>query len=289
MSAKPSIDLLTENCENPDGWFKKYELFIELFGIAGLNIKSPGTVSPVDDEESARGSEGLPRPVDIRAKLLPFYLGGRVFVTYDQFSAVEKCDYGTAKKLILLSYGLSGPKAYSTFTGLTYKGGSIDMFVAELRRVLDLVPGMRALAHPDKDGLILEQLLRGLPQTLASQLRLVCADPLTGSVSLTTVLAKLRVLPGHDLTPPPSVVTGSGSGQAIVAAVRGKGKRCFRCGAEGHLRPECTFATDVCFECKKPGHAAKECPARAPNGKGSVAHAPAPLPQPIRFPASKSQ
>ncbi|XP_042460290.1 uncharacterized protein LOC122043775 [Zingiber officinale] len=39
--------------------------------------------------------------------------------------------------------------------------------------------------------------------------------------------------------------------------------RCFRCGAEGHAKPNCPLSQDICYYCKLPGHVSRDCTLKA--------------------------
>jgi hypothetical protein len=38
----------------------------------------------------------------------------------------------------------------------------------------------------------------------------------------------------------------------------------FKCLETGHVRRDCTSATDRCYQCSESGHRVRECPARVP-------------------------
>jgi hypothetical protein len=257
---RPVLEALTESHLNPSAWFKKYELFVELYIY-------PSTEKNEVDEVL----DGL------RAKYLPFYLGGRVLATYDQLGEQEKANYKVVRGKLLAAYRMNGATAYQRFTSLMFTKGSVDMHVAELKGLLELIPGMSAMATKDRDGLVLEQLLRGLPPSLARELRLICVDPATGEVALERVLERARLLPelvNGDVsetntklalvgaTPRKEPETGWRSREA---GGRGRdGGRCRGCGRAGHFQRDCT---DECFTCGEKGHHSKDCPKR-PNRVG---------------------
>ncbi|XP_042426166.1 uncharacterized protein LOC122014037 [Zingiber officinale] len=41
------------------------------------------------------------------------------------------------------------------------------------------------------------------------------------------------------------------------------GLRCFRCGVEGHAKPDCPLSQDICYYCKLPGHVSRDCTLKA--------------------------
>jgi hypothetical protein len=255
---RPIIDVLTEGHLDPGAWFRRYELYIELYVY-----RTPIDKANEGSDDSGKGDmdESLDR---LRGKYLPFFLGGRVLVTYEQLTLGERNHYALAKSRLLAAYMMSPSMAYAKFTSSKFTGGSVDMFAAELRRLLELVPGMQSLAPAAKDGLIVEQLLRGLPAALSRELRLVCVDTLTGAVTLSSVLERSRLLPELEES---QREQGSERSRAIICAAprTPRKQRCFRCGEEGHIRSDCKSQSDLCFKCGKPGHRQRDCP----NGPGS--------------------
>ena len=246
---RPVIDLLTEGHADPQSWFRRYELYMELY-VYKPESKPEGFSDDVLES--------------LKAKHLPFYLGGKVQATYEQLPVEMQEDFGAVKSKILTAYRMSGATAYSKFVSAKYSGGSVDMFVAELGRLLAMVPGMRSLGAVEKDGLILEQLLRGMPEGLARELRLICVDPSTGEVPLERVLERARLLPEGEVSDigwyrqPAPMVVGAVPRRSNGNVV------CYKCGKEGHVRTACPQTEDLCFKCGKPGHRRKDCP----NGQG---------------------
>ena len=252
---RPIIDVLSEGNVNPAAWFRRYELYVELYVHRG-------------DEKV----EELPKVLSsLNAKYLPFYLSGRVLATYEQLSDADKLSYEVVKGKLLTAYRMNGATAYGRFTSSSFGGGSVDMHIAELRGLLDLIPGMSAMTPQDRDGLVLEQFLRGLPPSISRELRLVCVDPTTGQVALEKVLERARLLPElaqgfadnpREMGVPP-----------VIGAVPKKklGPRCFGCGKVGHIRRDCQ---EVCFKCNEKGHRAKDCSqegkAEHPNAPGGL-------------------
>lgn len=242
--SKLGIDVLTEVNPNPAGWFKRYELAIELYA----------------PKIEAREGES---EVDLRLKHLPLYLGGQVLVTFEQLTDGVALEFAEVKEQLLTSYQMSGVQAYSRFTSLRFHGGSIDMHAAELRRLLDFIPGMRNGSSHEKEALVVEQLLSGLPEALATNLRLISSDVKTGRIPLESVLQRARLLPNLEAM----------TDIKHVNATRNRmgGSSCFKCGQSGHIKTNCPLKESVCYKCGKPGHLKKDCP--SPNGRGGPAQA----------------
>ena len=265
---RPVVDLLTEKNVDPQSWFRRYELYIELFvhkPDGKREEDSPGILATEADEARLEAT---------KARYLAFYLGGKVLATYEQLPMVVQGDFEQSKAKLLAAYRMSSATAYAKFVSMMYTEGSVDMFVAELRRMLGLVPGMQHLSSKDKDGLILEQLFRGLSGSLARELRLVCMDTETGEVHLDKVLERARLLPELQTADESDIVVRAPKlvgavplrGGPTEARGRARPMRCFKCGKEGHLRKDCKVKDIVCFGCGKPGHIKTSCP----NGSGAA-------------------
>ena len=147
-------------------------------------------------------------------------------------SDTDKKDVDKVKTTMMKSFGVSKSIAYSQFTSRRLRvDESVDAFVADLRRLLTLS------GHNDvgeKDSVIIEQMLAGLPQGMAIQVRLAFA--------------------GKEMTV-------SGCSDAIRAIV------VVQSAASAPVNVSAAAAV-VCHQCNEPGHIRRKCPKRGGVPKG---------------------
>ena len=165
-------------------------------------------------------------------KRLPLFLDGDAFLIYSKMSDTDKKDVDKVKTTMMKSFGVSKSIAYSQFTSRRLRvDESVDAFVADLRRLLTLS------GHNDvgeKDSVIIEQILAGLPQGTAIQVRLAFA--------------------GKEMTI-------SGCSDAIRAIV------VVQSAASAPVNVSAAAAV-VCHQCNEPGHIRRNCPKRGGGQRG---------------------
>ena len=117
-----------------------------------------------------------------------------------------------------------------------------DEYVTDLRCLLALAG--YATANNDKDAIVVEQLLSGLPKNYAKELRLSFAGK---EKTVSGCLELVRALREGDYD----------EGQAMVAAAAAAA------GSGGGYRTGRLFLSAVvCHHCRKTGHIQKHCPKR---------------------------
>jgi hypothetical protein len=197
-------------------------------------------------------------------KFVPLFLVRGAFAVFESLEDVVKDDYGKLKAALTRAFSLGQLKAYDEFVERRlYPNESVDVYVADLRRLAGLVVG-----RPEEEWLKCAT-IRGLPDEVRRQLIAACSLEKMG---LQEVIVKARSL----LSNGPSGVETS----AVANIRRASHRRCFLCNQVGHIARECETRNVqsngvgsrgtvgnkkqnvVCYQCGMMGHFAAECTQR---------------------------
>ena len=200
---------------------------------------------------------------------LPLMLDRGAYLVFDALSDTDKKDAGAVKSALTAAFAPSAAESYRAFTSRSLRGGeSVDAYVADLKRML--TASGHKLAVDDKDPMLVEQLIRGLPRDYAREIRIQCSS---ADKTISEIVQRIRAMAVDDCA------AGVGGGKSSVAAVSLKPVVCFNCGQAGHMKRNCPDASTgtrggsggsgaaatgrgpvKCFKCKKLGHIKKNCP-----------------------------
>ena len=192
-------------------------------------------------------------------KRLPLFLEGDAFLVYSKMSANDKKDKSKVAAAMVKSFGVSKSVAYQQFTSRRLREDeSVDAFVADLRQLLT------RSGHTDtgeKDAMVIEQLLSGVPVDLAQQIRLSFAGK---EMTVSGCADALRAL-----------ISAKSPSRSVTAAAKHGSVVCHKCGETGHIRRNCPQQRPpskppvksgkkpiVCFFCDQEGHARVDCQER---------------------------
>ena len=177
------------------------------------------------------------------------------------------------------AFAVSRAQAYELFKTRTLRvDESIDAYAADLQRLLAL-SGHESAGDADKDPVVVEQFLAGLPKDFSRQVRLSIVG---GEASVTNCTERVRALRLSE-----SAVGRGADGNSVAAATQpvardsrgGKNVLCYRCKELGHIRRDCPqkaggggkgksarqlggSASGTCFFCDGAGHVKANCPER---------------------------
>ena len=143
----------------------------------------------------------------------------------------------------------------------------VETYLADLRRPMR-ISGHKEVAN-EKDLMLVEQLLVGLPQKFANQIRLSIAASASG-MTISEVTAQARALCNcaSDLVEP-----------VAAAAAVAPSRLCYEYNFAEHLRRDCPRLTRVtgraqgrvqCYQCQKFGHVRRNCPELKRSSAGST-------------------
>ena len=185
---------------------------------------------------------------DTEAKMMarfPLFIEGPAFLVFSKMAEADKKKKEKVQELMLTPFSLSKADAYRAFQQRMLRVDETpDEYVVDLRRLLALAG--YATPNDDKDAVVVEQLLSGLPKHYAKELRLSCAGKETTVSGCLELVRALREGDGD-----------SHAGQAMIAAAAAAA------GSGGGNGPIRSFPSGVvCHFCRKPGHIRKRCPER---------------------------
>ena len=212
-----------------------------------------------------------------RMQRLPLFLDGDALLVFSKMDTNDKKDQGKVSKLLKKSFTVSGGEAYKLFTSRKLLvDESPEAYVSDLQRLLT-ASGHKVTG--DKDAIVVEQLLTGLPFDYAKEIRLTSAGK---ELTVTDCVDKLRALSLVKSAGQPMGVSG-----AVMPGAGGKksGVLCHHCGEPGHIRRNCpqrrsgthgngstkftgskssgqkvVARSDVaCFFCEQKGHYQQDC------------------------------
>ena len=103
---------------------------------------------------------------------LPLFLDGDAFLVYTRMSDTDKKKPAEVKKRMEQAFSVTKAQAYKLFMSRTLQiDESPDAYAADLQRLLKLSGHALADDDADKDPVVVEQLLAGLPLEFARQQR----------------------------------------------------------------------------------------------------------------------
>eukprot|EP00117_Sycon_ciliatum_P008405 scpid106869/ scgid11118/ len=104
--------------------------------------------------------------------IFPLFLEGDAFQLFSQLSAADQENETKVKASFETANVVTAAKAYRRFRVRTLRVDElVDSYVADLRRLLGLSGHLVSIA--DKDPVLLEQMIAGLPVDYARQIRIL--------------------------------------------------------------------------------------------------------------------
>ena len=195
---------------------------------------------------------------------LPLLLDKAAYTVFNAMPDSDKEKPDEVKKVLTEAFAPSAAECYRLFKARSMGSTeSVDEYAAELKRLL------KSSGHniaDDKDPMLLEQFVGGLPRDFAREVRIQCSS---GSMTLTDMIKRVRAMSVDD------TISVSG-GKSVAAAVK-----CYSCKEPGHVRRNCPKAKGnshttgksrgpQCYSCKEYGHIRRNCP-KAKTESASVA------------------
>ena len=206
-----------------------------------------------------------------RTKHLPLFLEGDAFLVYTRMADADKKKEQEIRRKMEQSFALTKAEAYRKFVTRKLKEDEPpDAYVADLQ-TLAALSGHNV--EDDEDPMLIEQLIAGLPQDYAKELRLSMASKtLTISGCLDTIRA-LRTASSDAKLHTPDMYVAAATPSTSTGMMRSTESQvvCFHCQAVGHVRRNCPLLSSgryrsgtelTCFFCDGRGHVKRHCPAR---------------------------
>ena len=205
-----------------------------------------------------------------RMARLPLFVEGDVFLVFSRMQPADQKDQEKIAALMKKSFSVSRSEAFQCFTQRKLRlDESVDAFAGDLRRLLTLA------GHKDggeKDAVVIEQILAGIPVHLSQQVRLsVAGKELTVRNCTDAIREFLRAVPLVDV--------GAAASNSFSDSDRPRhahaSMMCFHCGEVGHMRRDCPRRSAgwnnvgwnarpssqiTCLFCDRQGHSKMNCP-----------------------------
>eukprot|EP00117_Sycon_ciliatum_P049442 scpid25853/ scgid35045/ len=192
-----------------------------------------------------------------RMKHFPLFLADDAFLVFQGMADADRKKQDEVVKLMLSSFSMTKSAAYEAFVVRKMKcDESTDAFVADLKRLAEL-SGHKVT--DDKDPVVVQQLLKGLPADYNRQVRLSLVGK---DMSISDCVSIVRALRISD---------ASGGDSVSAAASSEPSGLCFKCGEPGHIRRNCPSRRAggggrsqpiTCLFCDGAGHVKADCPER---------------------------
>lgn len=211
----------------------------------------------------------------------PLFLDGDAFLVFTKLSDNQKKDCGEVKKALQSAFAVSRAQAYSLFVKRSLRSAeSVDAYVADLNRLLTL--SGHKIDDAQKDAVLIEQFVNGLPAAYGRQLRMGFAGKTPTVKEYVEMVRALRLSDacedeGSAVAGAAMSRSGAGTGGASGSSGGSKGasRLCYLCNEVGHIRKFCPKrkqsgksasgggdGSRLCYFCDKPGHTKSECQER---------------------------
>ena len=210
---------------------------------------------------------------DKRMKHFPLFLADDAFLVFQGMTASDRKKEDEVCKLMSSSFSMTTTAAYEAFVVRKLKcDESTDAFVADLKRLVELSGHQ---VTDDKDPVVVQQFLKGLPGDYSRQVRLSLVGK---DMTISDCVAIVRALRISDGSADKSVSAAASSGPTRQVSSNTSAKSvglCFKCGETGHIRRNCpqrgrpaggqragAVKWGTCFFCDGEGHTKADCPER---------------------------
>jgi len=225
-----------ERDENIDQWFRRYETAVSI------------VTAPKDLEAEM-------------ARMMPLFLDGPAFATWDQLEPTDKNDFKVVMKALKRVYGLNKASAWLKLKSLRlWPGEQIDIIADDAKTLLKVITGK----DPDEE-LVSLAVIDALPADVKEKVYIQDGEDMKLQDVLSTAKALLAT---RDALP--TAVAATMGPQNSQMKVSKQMVRCQGCRRFGHEKASCII---TCFFCNEKGHIQRFCPHRQQQASASMAAA----------------